>query len=150
MTKIHWGRVILGGLLAGFVANSLQFILNRLYLFGFWRSALQGLNVPTAAGSANRFLLSLMTFVGGIFAVGIYALIRSRGTAGPKTAALAGLVFWLLAWVFPVVLWNLSGPYPALPVWLLAAHLLTYLMVSLAETMAGAWSYRMFGTLAKS
>jgi hypothetical protein len=144
MRRINWQRGFLGGLLAGFVANLLQFAVNRLYLFRLWDAANGKLDLPMAGrGEPLRgFLLAAMTFVGSIFAVWLYAMIRSRFGAGLKTAALAGGIFWLMSWLFPVVLWSLSGPFPALPLWLLATHLTTYLGIAVAATMLGTWPYK--------
>ena len=142
MGRINWVRVFGGGLLAGFVANLLQFTVNRLYLFRAWDTATGALGLPMARGTDNRLPLAIWNLVGGIFAVWLYAMIRSRFGLGPKTAALAGGAFWLLSWLFPVVLWGLSGGLPAVPVWLCATHLGTYLVIAVVQTVAGAWPYK--------
>jgi hypothetical protein len=144
MGRINYGRLFLGGLLAGSVANLLQFIVNRLYLFRAWDIADGTLGLPMAGRSEHLrgFLLAAMTFVGSIFAVWLFAMLRSRFGSGPKTAALAGGIFWLLSWLFPVVLWSLSGPFPALPLWLLATHLATYLGIAVVATMLGSLPYK--------
>jgi hypothetical protein len=144
MGKVNWGRVFLCGLLAGFTANLLQFTVNRLFLFRAWETALK-LGLPMSSRNENRLPLAIMTFLGGIFAVGIYAMIRPRYGARLKTAALAGLVFWLVGWLFPVALWNLSGPLSALPPRLLAIHLATYLVTTVLATTVGAWPYQEWG-----
>ena len=69
-------------------------------------------------------------------------MIRSRFGLGAQTTALAGGAFWLLSWVFPVVLWGLSGGLPAVPVCLWATHLGTYLVIAVVQTVAGAWPYK--------
>jgi hypothetical protein len=102
--------------------------------------------LPMTERTNNRFPLFMMTLVGGIFYVWLYAMIRSRFDSGPKTAALAGGIFWLLSWLFPVVLWSLGGPFPALPLRLLATHLTTYLGVAVVATVLGAWSYKEYDT----
>ncbi len=142
MRRINWQRVFLGGLLAGFVANLLQFTVNRVYLFRAWDTAAGTLRLPITGRSEHRFPLAIMTFLGSMLAVWLYAIIRARFGSGPKTAALAGGVFWLMSWLFPVVLWSLSGPFPTLPSWLLATHLTTYLGIAVVATMVGAWQYK--------
>jgi len=146
MRRINWQRLFLGGLLAGFVANLLQFAVNRLYLFRLWDAATVMRGLPMTERTNNRFPLFMMTLVGGIFCVWLYATMRSRFDSGLKTAALAGGIFWLLSWLFPVVLWSLSGPFPALPLWLLATHLTTYLGIAVVVTVLGAWSYKEYDT----
>ena len=138
----------MGGLLAGFVTNLLQFTVNRLYLFRAWNVA-NGLLAPPTAGRSEDvrgLLLATMTFLGSVFAVWLYVMIRARFGSGPKTAALAGGVFWLMSWPFPVVLWSLSGSFPALPLWLWADHLTTYLGIAVVATMLGTWSYKDYDT----
>ncbi len=142
MGKINWQRVIQGGLLAGAVANLLQFTANSLFLRGEWRTALESLGLRVAASGHNRFPLVVLNLAGGIFAVWLYAMIWPRYGLGPKTAAKAGLVFWLLSALLPVAMWSLSGGLPAVPAGLLATHLETYLVIAVMETMAGAWTYR--------
>jgi hypothetical protein len=142
MRKINWRRLLLCGLLAGFVANLLQFTVNRLYLFRAWDAA-TGTHGPSIAGRSERgFALAMMTFIGSILAVWLYVMIRTRIGAGSKTAALAGGMFWLMSWLFPVTLWSLSGPFPALPASLLVTHLTTYLGIAIVATMFGAWQYK--------
>jgi hypothetical protein len=141
MPRIHWQRLFLSGLLAGFVANLLQFAVNRLYLFRAWDAATGSSRLPVGAGNDHHLPLALMTFAGSIFAVWLYALMRFRLGTGPKTSALAGGVYWLMSWLFPVVLWSLSGPFPTLPAWLLATHLSTYLVIAVVATMFGALCY---------
>jgi hypothetical protein len=139
--RIHWQGLFLGGLLAGFVDNLLQFAMNRLYLFRFWHAAMVMRRLPMTERTDNRFALFIMILVGGLFCVWLYGTVRSQFGSGPGTAALAGGIFWLLSWLFPVVLWSFSGPLSALPPWLLATHLLTHLGVTMVATMLGAWAY---------
>ena len=142
MRRINWQRLLLCGLLAGFVANVLQFAVNRLYLFRLWNAATGTLDRPMTGTHEHRLELAMMTFFGSILAVWVYAMIRTRLGAGPKTAALAGGMFWLMSWLFPVALWSLSGPFPMLPMSLLVTHLMTYLGIAVVATMVGAWQYK--------
>ena len=43
MGKINWGRVVLGGLLAGLVLNVLDFLVNGVWLGTEWNAAMQAL-----------------------------------------------------------------------------------------------------------
>jgi hypothetical protein len=40
MSSINWGRVILGGLLAGVLINVFEFLLNGVVLANDWRAAM--------------------------------------------------------------------------------------------------------------
>ncbi len=142
MEKINWGRLFLGGLLAGVVNNALQFTANRLYLFEEWRTALEALELPTAARNDVGWIFFISNLTAGIFVVWLYAMIRPRYGPGPKTAALAGYVFWLVSAAGPRVMWSLSGWFPAIPPGLWAIHLGTYLVIAVVMTVVGAWPYK--------
>lgn len=141
MGKINWGRVLLGGLLAGVVNNLLQFILNRLYLFREWGEILDA-ESEQQAGAEFPWLFVALNLLAGVFVVWLYAMIRPRCGPGPKTAALAGLVFWLVSAMGPITLWSLSGMFPPIPAGLWATHLGTYLGIAIVMSLAGAWPYK--------
>jgi hypothetical protein len=73
MSNINWGRVILGGLLAGMVINVVEFFLNGVYLAKDWEAAIVALGRPPIAASqiAVFFVWSfvLWGFLIGTFAV---------------------------------------------------------------------------------
>ncbi|MBZ5496406.1 MAG: hypothetical protein LAP85_08385 [Acidobacteriia bacterium] len=104
MGKINYGRVVLGGLVAGVIINIGEFILNEQILKTDWADAMKALNKPVMSGSAIPILVVLCMFL-GIFLTWVYAAIRPRFSAGPKTAICAGLVVWTLAYAWP----SLSG-----------------------------------------
>ena len=107
MRKINWRSIILGGLMAGFVANLLQFVANRLYLRAEWEAA--GAVWSKADNAfASHLPLATLTFAGGIIAVFLYAIMRMWLGSGPKTAAVAELTFWAFEWLYPVMLWSLQ------------------------------------------
>lgn len=138
---IHWQRIILAGLLGGFVSNVLQYIVNRLFLAREWRTALEPLGLVAASGTEVRLVLFVLILAGGIFAAWLYVMLRPRFGPGPATAALAGFVFWLLSAAFPVVLWSVSmgKALPLIPPALLATHLGIHLVVNVAQTGVAGW-----------
>src|SRR5579859_8301383 len=141
MDKISWRNVVSGGLLAGFVANLLQFTANNLYLRAEWIAV----GAPWNRGTNPTFshvALAVMTFAGGILAVFMYAMMRLWLRPGPRTAAIAGLTFWVSAWLYDVLIWTLSGGLPTVPMKLWATHLGTYLVVAIVQTEVGAWIYK--------
>jgi hypothetical protein len=91
--KINFGRVLLGGLVAGLILNIGEFLLNDMVLGTQMKAFFLahkfdepgGIFLPVALG---------MTFVLGIVIVWLYALIRPRLGAGPKTAIIAALIAW--------------------------------------------------------
>jgi hypothetical protein len=46
MSSITWGRVILGGLMAGMVINLFEFFLNGVVLAKDWEAAIVALGLP--------------------------------------------------------------------------------------------------------
>ncbi len=81
MGKINWGRVVLGGLLAGVVLNVVDWLTYGVWLKADMAAAMQALGKqPGAMDSA--------------IPLWVYAAIRPRFGAGAKTAVIAGLAVW--------------------------------------------------------
>ena len=97
MGKIGWGRVVLGGVLAGVVINISEYVLNMMVLRADMTSAMAMLGKDAAAMDAGIPLWVLWSFVVGLAGVWLYAAIRPRFGAGPKTAAIAALAVWALS-----------------------------------------------------
>ncbi len=100
MGKINIGRVILGGLVAGVVADVLGYLVDGLLLGSIWNDRMQKLNHP-ALSSTQLIELNLLGLVTGIALVWIYAAIRPRFGAGVKTAIYAGLAVWVVGVLIP-------------------------------------------------
>jgi hypothetical protein len=141
MSSINWTRVILGGLLAGVVINVFESVLNGVVLAKDWEAAMGALGKPPMSGNQIAVFV-VWGFLVGIFAVWLYAAIRPRYSAGPKTALCAAAVVWglgyLLASVAPIVL-NLF------PVRVMVISLVVGLVEVLVATLLGAWLYREVG-----
>ena len=137
MGKINWTRVILGGLVAGLIINIFEYVLNGVVLAKDMEAAITALGRQMGGGALLMF--SVWGILVGIFAVWLYAAIRPRYGAGPKTAACAGAAVWglgyLLASVTPVAL-------HLFPRHLMAIGLAVGLVEVIAGTLAGAWLYR--------
>ncbi len=93
MGKINWGRVVLGGLLAGVVLNVVDYVMYGMWLAGDLAAAMQALGKQ---GSMDNLipLFVVLDFVYGIGLVWVYAAIRPRFGAGPKTAVIAAVAVW--------------------------------------------------------
>ena len=97
MGKINWGRVILGGLIAGVVMNIIDYVVNVPLLGARWMSETNLLHIehmPSAGMSAMGWILSDLLI--GWIAIWLYAGIRPRFNPGPKTALMAGFAVWAL------------------------------------------------------
>src|ERR1700737_329936 len=98
MGKINLGRVILGGIVAGIVIDIFEGVLNGVVL------EKQGAYGNAALGKVGRMSIKQIVafnvwgLVAGILMVWLYAAMRPRLGAGPKTAMCAGLVIWVTAY----------------------------------------------------
>jgi hypothetical protein len=100
MERINVGRVILGGIVAGIVANVLDYLANGVILGPQWAAAMQALG-KTDFSTRQIIAFNLIGLAYGVFAVWLYAAMRPRFGAGPKTALLAGLAVWAAGIMLP-------------------------------------------------
>jgi hypothetical protein len=100
MGKINLGRVILGGIVAGIVLDILDFVVDGWLLAPTWADQMKKLG-HCSFSSAQILWFNLLGLVTGIALIWIYAAIRPRFGAGPKTAACAGLAVWVVGVVIP-------------------------------------------------
>ena len=136
MGKINWTRVILGGLVAGVIINISEFLLNGVVLAKDMEAAMRALGRQMGAGQLAMF--TVWGFLVGSFAVWLYAAIRPRFGAGPKTAACAGAAVWGLGYLLASVTTFALQLFPGR---LIAIGLAVGLMEVLVGTLAGAWFY---------
>ena len=97
MSQINLGRVIAGGLVAGVIANAVDFVVNAVWLAAAWDEGLRGLGLDPAQGSPLGWIASDLLF--GLVMVWLYAAIRPRFGPGPRTALLAAVAVWAIAHV---------------------------------------------------
>lgn len=138
MSKINWGRVVTGGLLAGLIMNIGEAISGAV--IGTQLQVILEAHGLTFAMTPGWMVLYLVLgFVFGIVAVWIYASIRPRYGAGPGSAVIAAIIAWILGYVFPIF------GYLAIGLTTVALGLVSGVW-GLAEivigTLAGAWLYR--------
>ncbi len=94
MGRINWGRVVLGGLLAGVVLNIVDWLTYGVWLKADLAAAMQALGKQPGAMDSAVPLWVALDFVYGIGLLWVYAAIRPRFGAGPKTAVIAGVAVW--------------------------------------------------------
>jgi hypothetical protein len=137
MKSVNWGRVILGGILAGVVMNVSEFVLNEVVLKKANEDAMKALGKSMPESGGTILVWMILGFVIGIAAVWLYAAIRPRYGAGPGTAVKAGIAVWVLGSLYmTVVFWNL-GLYP------INVLLLVWTLIeAIVSTVAGAWLYK--------
>jgi len=137
MRPINMKRVSLGGLAAGVVINVSETILNVPVLGGEMKAALAKLNLP-ALGSSAIATFVVMSFVLGVALVWLYAAIRPRFGPGPRTAAIAGLAVWFMAYLYGSLGMGVMG---FLGTRLLTISTLWGLVEVLVAAQVGGWLY---------
>lgn len=139
MGKMNWGRIVLGGLVAGLVLNIIDYVLNGIVLMADWNRAMQHLNRVETNPAGDMTLLIVMDFVLGLAAIWLYAAIRPRFNPGPRTALIAGLGLWVMTYLTSGLenqafhLYSAKLDLSVLGVGLVAA---------LVATLVGAWLYK--------
>ena len=139
MGKINMGRVVLGGIVAGIVADILGYLVDGIWLAPRWANEM-GILVNHPFSTKMLIGFNILGIVGGILAVWVYAAIRPRFGAGLNTAIRAGVVVWFLGTLVP----NASFMYVA---GLFTKHLTLYTTLGgfvevVVGTIAGAALYK--------
>jgi len=146
MGQINVRRIVAGGLLAGLVINISETILNLFVVAAPMEDALKARNLPAIGGSAIGVFV-VLCFGLGISIVWLYAAIRPRYGAGPRTAIVAALAVWWFAFVFPQVGNVVMGLFPAGVTTLATAWGLGEVIIA---ALVGARVYRDLSALAKT
>ena len=114
--------IIKGGLVAGLLINVSEFVLNMMVI-----------PMPEGAGGSIGFWV-VYAFVMGLLTACLYALIRPRCGAGPRTGVCAGLLVWALHTLLPAGgMWNMGMAPDGLPLMLVW----TAVELALAGVLAG-------------
>ena len=139
MSRINWGRVLLGGLLAGLIINASEFVLNAIVFPKDWADAMRALNKSGDMTGGQVAAFNVWGFAAGAIAVWLYAAMRPRYGSGPKTAAIAGLGVWLTAYLLgsaaPIIL-------DLFPTHIMVVSLAVGIVEVTLGAIAGAWVYR--------
>lgn len=138
MGNINITRVILSGLLAGLVICLGEYILGWLILGGQWAEVLAEAGVEDLGGG-QIVSFAVVALLYGIALIWIYAAIRPRFGPGAKTAIVAGLTLWVVAYLLVSAYVSIIGVYP---VGLLLAGTVWALFELPIAALAGAWFYK--------
>lgn len=138
MGKINIGRVLLGGLVAGVILNIGEFLFNDVLFGAQMNDWLVQRNLPEPGGTFIAVATGL-TLVLGIVMVLVYALIRPRLGAGPKTAVIAALLLWFGICVYCGIINGIVLEVPPIAMliglgWCLVEYIL--------GAIVGAWLYK--------
>jgi hypothetical protein len=138
MGHINFGRVVLGGLLAGLVINISEALLLGVVFAAEMVAMLAAKNKPPINGSMIGMFV-LLGFGLGVVLIWLYAAIRPRLGPGVQTAICAGLMVWGLAYLYP----NLTAFIIRLfPRRMLVVQTVWGLVELMIAATAGAWLYR--------
>lgn len=136
---MNYGRVILGGLVAGLVFNIGEFLLNAVILHNAMLEWARAHNLPEDPGPSFLVVAVLLTFVLGIVTVWLYALIRPRLGPGPKTAIVAALIMWFAIYLYCGIIYGILLEQPTNIIAIAAGWGLVEYIVG---AIAGAWLYK--------
>lgn len=94
---INYGRVLLGGLVAGVVLNACDYVIGAYIMASDMQRTAQRLNLDPdrLTSSATMMTWMIIDFIYGLLIVWTYAAIRPRLGPGPATAVTAGVVLCL-------------------------------------------------------
>jgi uncharacterized membrane protein len=134
MSGINWSRVLLGGVIAGIILNAGRYLVNGVLLREKWADALKG----WPGDVTSSIQIAVVGFLAGIFTVWLYAAIRPRYGAGPKTAVLAGGAVWVLGYLLA---WGTPMSMHLLPADLVLTSIAAGLVNVIVAALAGAWLY---------
>jgi len=136
--RINLGRVVLGGLVAGVVANVLDFVSNAFLMKEEGADMAQRLNLSQAALDSSVTVWIVIDFLWGLLLVFAYAAFRPRFGPGPKTATLSGFTLWFAVCI-------MFGGLMSMGIFTLPAFMkysVFTLVSALAASLAGAAIYQ--------
>lgn len=140
MAGINTGRVVGGGLVAGLVMNVVDAVTNGAILGERWADEAKRLGLDVSQAAQSRSLMGWVAYdlLCGIVLMWLYASIRPRYGAGPKTAVIAGLALWLITHL-AFSAWAFTGLYS---VGIVAATTLGGFVAAIAGGLAGCALYK--------
>lgn len=141
MGRINWGRVFLGGLLAGVVINIGEYLFHAVLFKDEVAEMMRSLGKdPATVMSGNAIVIwNILGFLAGIGAVWGYAAIRPRFGMGAKTAAIAGVAVWYFSrFLGAIGEMNMGMASQKM----IMTGLVWGLVELIVATMAGAWLYK--------
>lgn len=100
-------RILLGGLVAGVFVNVSEAILNGGILMDEYQAVAEMHSIAETSWAMAGYIVGALIF--GLAVAWIYAAIRPRFGPGPATAALAGVVVWIVGDGVPTIWFMAMG-----------------------------------------
>lgn len=96
MTKINWGRLFVGGLIAAIIAFLSDGFLHEQLLKDDWKAVYNSLGArePTEH-AASMIYFAIFELGRGLVSIFVYVMMRPLFKPGARTAMLAGVVAWI-------------------------------------------------------
>ena len=138
MSRINLGRVLIGGLIAGFIINAGEFLLNGVLLAEEMNAAMVALNRPPIAPAMILWFV-VFSFGFAFVLVWTYAAIRPRLGPGVKTAICASTLCWGLGYLYPNLFFYVMNLFPRDMIILSSIWGLVEVVIA---GIAVAWVYR--------
>jgi hypothetical protein len=140
MSRISWGRILTGTLIAALIGFMSDGFLHEKLLEGDWQAVFTALRVsPPEHGAGGLVYFAIFELGRGLVSMLLYAGLRSPLGPGPKTAAVAGVGAWIA--------FSVTGPAQFIPLgffshalWAKAAAF--QLVTSILAAIAGAAVYK--------
>jgi hypothetical protein len=140
MSRINWGRLIIGAIVAAIILFVSDGLMHETWLHEDWLAVYNRLRATTPEETPVSLIYFAIFELGrGFLALFLYVLMRERFQPGPKTAALAGVGTW--------VAFSLTGPAQFIPLGffsnaLWAKMAVAHLVTSIVAAIAGAALYK--------
>jgi hypothetical protein len=141
MGQINIGRMILGAIVMAAILFVIEGFINGAILGADWDAWVKDLgplnHAPSFAG--GMVIWAIISLLHGLVGLWIYVGIRPRYGAGPKTAALAGLLLWIPGFLTHALSQFALGDIPSR---IIVVGSIGGLVAVLVATVAGAALYR--------
>lgn len=140
MARINWGRLVLGSLIAAIIMFVTDGFIHETIAKSDWDALYTGLRTTSPPPHmASMAYFAVYELGRGFTAIMFYVLMRAFFGAGPKTAALAGVLGWIA--------FSLTAPAQFIPLGFFSTSLwlkvgVIHLVVSIVATIAGAALYK--------
>jgi hypothetical protein len=138
MSGVNLQRVLLGGFVAGLVANAFDFVITSYLMAAEFAAMLARINVSESAAQSWIWVFAAADFVWGFLLVFTYAAVRPRFGAGPRTAIISGVLLWS-AFAIAVLILMAIGLHTLASY---AKSSALYLVSALVSSLAGAALYK--------
>jgi len=138
MGKINFGRVLLGGIVAGVILNLGETVLNGMILAKEMADFFSRCGFKPPAPTFYAIAIAITLVLGIVIVLG-YAAIRPRFGPGPKTAIIAALFAWFGVYLYQNVIALGLG---MVPMRLVAIALVWGLIEYIIAALIGAALYK--------